>query len=657
MNFELHNNKSLRRKPNQKTFYDNSNDSGDISPVDHVYDISEDEEESSEGHGSSKSTKSCVIDTKTRTGMTGSVKSLYQKKVSRGVITWTSKYPSNLEDPVENAKTARYTLLVRYRKSTNSRKTLELDSLVVQSPLIKRVLGSVLENYPGITTSLERLEFEAPFEPFIHRWGRLEELASEEQDPETKKHLLLLLNTLGGELEEEISKIKDLAANGVIDFENLWALFEPGSMLFTCIDGQERIVKLHDGHYSRDRDYFHMGCAYVDWDGERFGLTDVYLVIYSFPGTMAIINLNVYPLASHPTKSELERRLTSRGMKFEAHKGYQYRAYVGIGIDSTGNKYNVDSRVIIDTAAFKLFNPDEFLQVNSIEPSDDDGSWSLDEEKLRMCTASFRAYSLTDKTWLRIFVDNVTEIEWNDHAFRDLVLPENQKELILAFADSQIKQEHQFDDVVRGKGKGIILLLSGPPGVGKTLTAESVAEEMRTPLYMLSAGDLGTAPKEIESSLTRTLSMTTKWKAVLLLDEADVFLESRSTHDLERNKLVSIFLRILEYYQGFLFLTTNRIDDIDAAFESRIHITLQYRELSLSSRQHVWKNFLAADTTEGANFTDADVQRLAEVPMNGRQIKNVLKAAQLLAARQKMPLRLDHVETVTSLRAANARKG
>ena len=274
-----------------------------------------------------------------------------------------------------------------------------------------------------------------------------------------------------------------------------------------------------------------------------------------------------------------------------------------------------------------------------------------------MCTASFRAYSLTDKTWLRIFVDNVTDIEWNDHAFRDLVLPENQKELILAFADSQIKKEHTFDDVVRGKGKGIILLLSGSPGVGKTLTAESVAEEMRTPLYMLSAGDLGTAPKEIESSLTRTLSMTTKWKAVLLLDEADVFLESRSTHDLERNKLVSIFLRILEYYQGFLFLTTNRIDDIDAAFESRIHITLQYRELSVSSRQHVWKNFLAADTTEGANFTDADVQRLAEVPMNGRQIKNVLKAAQLLAARQKMPLRLDHVETVTSLRAANARKG
>lgn len=83
------------------------------------------------------------------------------------------------------------------------------------------------------------------------------------------------------------------------------------------------------------------------------------------------------------------------------------------------------------------------------------------------------------------------------------------------------------------------MLLSGPPGVGKTLTAESVAETMRAPLYMMSAGDLGLTSSEVEASLSNVLEMCTKWKAVLLLDEADVFLEQRSTHDLERNKLVS----------------------------------------------------------------------------------------------------------------------
>lgn len=84
------------------------------------------------------------------------------------------------------------------------------------------------------------------------------------------------------------------------------------------------------------------------------------------------------------------------------------------------------------------------------------------------------------------------------------------------------------------------MLLSGPPGVGRTLTAEAVAEKMRVSLYMMAAGDLGTGPYEVEASLYKTLKTTTKWKAVLLLDEADALLEARSTRDLERNKLVSI---------------------------------------------------------------------------------------------------------------------
>lgn len=103
----------------------------------------------------------------------------------------------------------------------------------------------------------------------------------------------------------------------------------------------------------------------------------------------------------------------------------------------------------------------------------------------------------------------------------------------------------------------------------------------------MGADDLGTDPSRVEESLSNILEMNTRWDAVLLLDEADAFLEARSAHDLERNKLVSIFLRLLEYYKGILFLTTNRVDNIDAAFESRIHLSLQYEELDTASRHHV----------------------------------------------------------------------
>lgn len=104
-----------------------------------------------------------------------------------------------------------------------------------------------------------------------------------------------------------------------------------------------------------------------------------------------------------------------------------------------------------------------------------------------------------------------------------------------------------FDDFITNKGKGMILLLSGPPGVGKTLTAEAVSETMKVPLFMMSAGDLGVRPDEVETNLENVLEMVAKWKAILLIDECDVFLEARSVHDLDRNRLVSIFLRLLEY--------------------------------------------------------------------------------------------------------------
>jgi hypothetical protein len=82
--------------------------------------------------------------------------------------------------------------------------------------------------------------------------------------------------------------------------------------------------------------------------------------------------------------------------------------------------------------------------------------------------------------------------------------------------------------------------------VGKTLTAESIAERLRVPLLVLGSGDLGLDSRMIEGRLIRTMSMCARWNGILLLDEADVFLEERSLHELERNKLVSIFLRVME---------------------------------------------------------------------------------------------------------------
>ncbi|KAI9658680.1 MAG: hypothetical protein M1821_002240 [Bathelium mastoideum] len=622
------------------------------------------------------------------TGSLSQIRNLYEAEHRRHALPWTAEYPDDLEEPLENAESAQFALLARYKKCYDMRKKLQLDSLVVQSPLLKAVLASVLEKYPGVTMSLERVEFSEPFEPFVHRWEQFAEARAQEAHPETREHLDLLWNVLEEEVRDTIREKQDLANNGVVTFDSVWTIFEPGALVFRQKEGHDRIYRLKSGTYSKTSrgKYYTMRCEYVDFDGEKFGVGQDSIRIPPFVGTLDIAKLPAYPVDRHVESESLKKRLVARGKLFEAYKGYHFKAYRGIAIDERSNernRYNVHSRIIIDTQAHNRFNPHEKVNLQKILSGEGDFDFDddsengfeylsdndeddadavritapevLTEEQLLICKPTLRGYSLKDKKWLEFYIDSVEDVTWNEDAFDSLVAPPEQKDLVLAFAQSQSKNREGFDDVIQGKGRGMIILLSGPPGVGKTLTAESVAESLKVPLYTLSAGDLGSWAEDVESKLRTVLEISTKWNAVVLLDEADVFLEARSAHDLSRNQFVSVFLRLLEYFEGMLFLTTNRVDSIDAAFDSRIHLTLEYDELDMDSRRHIWRTFLKKADNVG-EFLDQEVDKLAETNMNGRQIKNVLKVAQLLAAKKEEALAFRHVEVVLKLRATNALK-
>ena len=221
----------------------------------------------------------------------------------------------------------------------------------------------------------------------------------------------------------------------------------------------------------------------------------------------------------------------------------------------------------------------------------------LTEKQLIICVPWVRGFSLKEKEWCQLAVDSVKDITWND-PFSNLVLPRQDKDLLLAFAQSKIKASENestmnaFDDFVAGKGRGVIILLSGSPGVGKTLTAESIVEKMEVPLYTLSAGEIGIMPDSVERELKAVLEKCERWNAILLLDEADVFLKNRELNSLKRNELVSILLRLLEYYEGMMFLTTNRVSTIDPAFESRIDVSISYPDLTVELRCQIWTKSL-----------------------------------------------------------------
>lgn len=100
--------------------------------------------------------------------------------------------------------------------------------------------------------------------------------------------------------------------------------------------------------------------------------------------------------------------------------------------------------------------------------------------------------------------------------------------------------EARYDtDLVLGKGKGLIILLHGAPGVGKTSTVETVADAFCKILFPITCGDLGLTAAEVESQLSEIFQLAELWDCVLLLDEADVFLARRTNTDIKRNSLVS----------------------------------------------------------------------------------------------------------------------
>ena len=126
----------------------------------------------------------------------------------------------------------------------------------------------------------------------------------------------------------------------------------------------------------------------------------------------------------------------------------------------------------------------------------------------------------------------------------------------------------------------------------------------------------------MEIQLSRVFQTASHWKALILLDEADVYMERRSVQDVSRNKLVSVFLRKLEYCEGIMFLTTNRVSDFDEAILSSIHLMLKYDELGSDARSQIWKLFLhRANTSQGvAVVARKELEHLATTKFNGRQV-------------------------------------
>jgi hypothetical protein len=192
--------------------------------------------------------------------------------------------------------------------------------------------------------------------------------------------------------------------------------------------------------------------------------------------------------------------------------------------------------------------------------------FSKEKERLQFLPPRLLGYALKEKVWGQFLVEKLTLIKPNIDKeksgpfWTELELEEDAKRHLMAFvqhhrasgarmAGSDDTGGNAFD-VIEGKGQGLVVLLHGPPGVGKTLTAETIALATGRPLLTASVTEIGVNYQLAEKNLTEVFVDAARWEAVLLMDEAEVFVEQRSYQDMKQNALVSVMLRCLEYFQG-----------------------------------------------------------------------------------------------------------
>lgn len=245
-------------------------------------------------------------------------------------------------------------------------------------------------------------------------------------------------------------------------------------------------------------------------------------------------------------------------------------------------------------------------------------------------------FNLSTHENIWVHATGLTEYVYDESLRDKLVLPQDHRDLIdILVSDLDLLQ----DDIISGKSGGTTILCQGPPGLGKTLSAEAYSEIVKKPLYKVHSGQLGLTADNIQANLSDILQRSERWGAVLLLDEADVYIRQRG-NDISHNAVVAEFLRTLEYFSGLLFMTTNRQNDVDDAILSRCIAVINYTTPNTEDAKRIWKvlsNQLGLDVSD--DLIDILVAKYPNI--SGRDIKQLLKLAGRFAKGKQVALDID----------------
>ncbi|KAH8667874.1 P-loop containing nucleoside triphosphate hydrolase protein [Ilyonectria robusta] len=506
------------------------------------------------------------------------------------------------------------------------------------------------------------------------------------------EHLSILVEYFKEKMYKDMMEEKSRHDRNVCTFKMLWLLYRPGVTVYLESGGKLFAFVVNSLETSdvkgtagvRRVKSYTINMWNLDFDSRFVGRRARTVTIPHFDGERRINSLKLFPCEFKDKEDggEMRRSLEEHGKKwYELLRGGQV-IYSGRLLDASKKQFQ--GRVVVDMPSYYAQEPSHTPEICSINdlgeelakcycedckgyrphPPEDfpwtrydlidplvdqdleiPGSINGSRHRYALCARLLHGFDLKSRSWVMLDVECCQPPKMNVGAIETLVMPSERKEMIKAlihkFTDSNASTGPGSwrADFLENKGEGQIFLLHGSPGVGKTYTAECIAEYTGRPMLSLTVADIGTDEVIMEKQLVKWFQLAEKWGAVMLIDEADVFLEKRQVSDLKRNSLVSVFLRCIEYYRGVLFLTTNRVGQFDDAFMSRIHVVIYYDKLRMEDRRQIWSQFFNKLEDEREDFFITrrakafvlEDDTICEIEWNGREIRNAFQTAVSLA--------------------------
>lgn len=394
-----------------------------------------------------------------------------------------------------------YALAIRGCVGDNNQ--LEKVTLQINSALLVNVFREVIGTYPNLPANFSSpFTLESPFHILLHHWVDLDLCRQATENHDEQQHLNLLFDFMNRQFSPERERMPAMTSQNQISFSNAWIIFRPGDLVYREYMGHPWLLMCQKTTYEeneRDGKFLEVHCTYTDIDGVEVGEARTVITIYqkeSFGAdNLAVItDLPVYPRRYfkekfNPEEITLEDRLFERGLALlrfpngfvQAYNGqaqYLHEPATGHQAPHTVNSpvwvpYTEQGRIILDP---KTFQEDHYWSSVRVQAHEDP-----DPE---LCPPYMVGFSLSRKEWCRFFIDNLRAVNWQENPWESLILPECEGGVLRSLV-TRHKFPEDARDQMRQKGRGLVILLHGTSGSGKTFTAETAAEGTKKALIMI----------------------------------------------------------------------------------------------------------------------------------------------------------------------------